>query len=212
MARLNGFRERTRRLALRAAKRARAERAGLRAEHPVPDRRHHRRRVPLRLPRDSARSSSTPSSIRDVREVQSIAILIAAIYIVVNMLADLLVVCSSRSSGRRHEERLRFAPHGDRASSGSCSLVLVVGAALCSGPFFAPHSPDRDRSGSRSSGRPATRRSARTRSGATCSRASSGAGGACSALARLATAARLRRRARDRPRRRLLRARSPTRC
>ena len=43
--------------AVRASQRARARGAGLRAEHPVPDRRDHRRRVPLQLPghREGAR-------------------------------------------------------------------------------------------------------------------------------------------------------------
>ena len=50
-----------RRLAPRAAQRARAGGAGLRPEPAVPDRRRDRRRVPLRATRGSARSSSTRS-------------------------------------------------------------------------------------------------------------------------------------------------------
>ena len=81
-------------------------------------------------------------AIRDVREVQSIAILIAAIYILINIVADLLVVllvpklrtaeCVSGSASR--------AP-----GPGTIGLVLLVSSWSRSrsfGPFFAPHPLD----------------------------------------------------------------------
>ena len=78
--------------------------------------------------------------IRDVRAVQSIAVLLAAIYIVVNILADLAGGAPHpEARGRRHEERPASSVRR-RALVGLVLVVLVVALALF-GPFFAPHSP-----------------------------------------------------------------------
>ena len=131
MARLNGFRERTVVCALRAAKRARAERAGLRAEHPVPDRRHHRRRVPLRVPghrqgarrRASASATSAPSSRSPSCSPRSTSASTSS--------PTCSSCCSCRSSGRRHESD--SASSGRKPASSGSSSWLSSSGWRCSG-------------------------------------------------------------------------------
>ena len=133
----------------------------------------------------------------------------------INIVADLLVVLlvpklrTSRDAAMR--DRLRFARTGTRARSASpcsrsCSLIALFG------PFFAPHAPDEPIGMPFEGPSSETRRSAPTSSAATCSRACSGAGAACSRSRALATLLAYVVGGRDRPPRRLHAARSSTRC
>ena len=204
-----------RRLALRAAQRARADRS-----------RSSRRPSSTCSAGSSSSSTSSPTpasgkelvdavAIRDVREVQSIAILIAAFYIFVNIVADLARrPARAEAADPQCVSRLRFAAHRHRPRSArSCCVAIVLVIAIF-GPFFAPHSLDRARSASPYER--AERRgvgSAPTSSAATCSAACSGAGAAC-----VAAGAAWRRcsptssAARDRPRRRVHALARSTRC
>ncbi len=75
----------------RAAQRAPAERPDPRPEPAIPGRRDHRHRDRLRLPGDRhAAGRRRPE--RDVNVVQSVAMLIAIVYVLINLLADLAVM------------------------------------------------------------------------------------------------------------------------
>ena len=124
----------------------------------------------------------------DTTLVQGIALVIATFYILVNVIADVVVVALvPRLRTRDLSERLRFA----RTGSGAVGLVLLVIVLMLVlfGPFFAPHAP------AESLGLPGhlarQRVSARdaTSSGATCSRALLWGGRSVVGLALAATAA-----------------------
>ncbi len=149
-------------------------------------------------------------AIRDVREVQSIAILIAAFYILINILADLLVVLLVP----KLQDRECVSGCASRAPApgivGLVLLALVVGIAIF-GPFLAPHPLD-EPVGSPFEGPSAARapRHRLPRSRRPLARCS-GAGAACSCW-RDRDAARLRRRPRRSGWSPATRARCSTRC
>ena len=65
---------------------------GDRAQPGLPGRRRDRRRVRVQLSRASAARCVTPCSNRDLPVVQALAMLIAALYVVLNLLADIATI------------------------------------------------------------------------------------------------------------------------
>ena len=92
-------------------------------------------------------------AIRDVREVQSIAILIAAFYIVVNIVADLLVVAArAEAEDAAVRERASLRAHAAPASSASVAARARRRRRARSGRSSRRTRPT-SRSGCRTSGR-----------------------------------------------------------
>ena len=91
MARLKGLPERTVILPPRAAERARADVPGDRPQPRLPGRRRDRRRVRVQLPGHRRRAVDAVAN-RDLPVVQALAMLIAAFYVVLNLIADIATI------------------------------------------------------------------------------------------------------------------------
>ena len=139
----------------RAAQRDRARHPGRLAPARVAGRRRGARRDPLPVPRGRPQLVDSVRN-HDVAMVQALSMIIAGVYIVVNLVADVLSILLTPERGRRsrHEHdfpawsprrppRLRPASSGGRCTrSASCSVspapLLVVLFAILA-PLFAPY-------------------------------------------------------------------------